>query len=64
MSMQPVYDFFGGRATTFAAVILALGTILAALHKLDMSYVGLAGAVQALVTFRAISEDHIGKGGV
>ncbi len=55
--MTRVYDFFGGRSTFFAFVCLGIGTGLAFAGKLDGTYIGLIGAVQGLVTVRAIAED-------
>lgn len=56
--MNYIFSFFCGRSTFFAFVILVAGIALAAHKTLDASFVGLAGVIQALVTARAISDDH------
>jgi len=56
--MRIIYNFCGGCSKFFALVILAIGTALAILHKLDGSFVALAGAVHTFVVIRAVAEDH------
>jgi hypothetical protein len=53
-----VFEWFCGRSTFFAVVLLLLGTSLALAHRLDASYVALASVIQTLVTARAISGDR------
>lgn len=56
--MQPVFDWFCGRSSFFAIVLLVVGIVLAVAHRLDTQFVALAGVIQTLVTARAISGDH------
>lgn len=59
--MKYIYKFFCGRSTFLALVILAIGSTLAFMGKLDSSFIALAGVIQSMVVARAISEDHQGK---
>lgn len=56
--MKSVYRWGCGRTATFALFLLVAGIGLAATKHLDGAFVGLAGIIQALVTFRAVSDDH------
>lgn len=56
--MKRIYRWGCGRTSTFALFLLAAGIALAATHRLDASFVGLATIIQALITFRAVSDDH------
>jgi len=56
--MCRMFKYFCGRSTFFALVLLAAGIILAAVHRLDAAFVGLATVIQAMVTARAMSDDH------
>ncbi|MCI0559643.1 MAG: hypothetical protein MN733_14210 [Nitrososphaera sp.] len=55
--MTRIFNFFGGRSTFFAFFFFFFGVALAFLGKLDMNYIALAGAIQALITIRAVAED-------
>lgn len=59
--MKHIYRWGCGRATTFALLLLVAGISLSVAHRLDASFVGLAGVIQVLLTARAISEDHAPK---
>lgn len=56
--MGRIFTFFCGRTTFFAAALLVSGIVLVLLHRLDAAFVALAGVIQALITFRAVSDDH------
>ena len=52
-----IFNFFQGRATTFAIVFTVAGIILAFRGKLDTSFVALVAAIQALVFAHSWKED-------
>ncbi len=58
--LKRFFDFFGGRSFAFAVIAFVIGTVLAWFGKLTFEYVGLIGAIQGLVTYRAIRADNIG----
>jgi hypothetical protein len=55
--MGKFFKACGGRTMAFAFLILVLGTILVFLGKLTSEYVALIGALQTLITGRAIAQD-------
>ncbi len=57
--LKRFFDFFGGRSFAFAVIAFVLGTTLAWFGKLSFEYVGLIGAIQGLITYRAIRADQI-----
>lgn len=59
--MTRIYSWFGGRSTFFAFFFFAFGVLLAFRGKLDMNYIALAGAIQTLITVRAIAEGNNGN---
>ena len=60
--MTTVYNWFGGRTTFFAFVLLCAGIALAFADKLNTNFVALAGALQAFLTARAVADDHYNGG--
>jgi hypothetical protein len=56
--IQKMFAFCQGRHTFFALFFTIMGTALAWFHLLDMSYVGLIGAVQAFVFAHSAKEDY------
>lgn len=56
--MKHIYRWGCGRTTSFALFLLVAGICLAAFHRLDASFVGLATIIQGLVTARAVADDH------
>jgi hypothetical protein len=59
--IRKIYDQLGGATLAFAWVLLGLGTALGFAGKLTAEWIGLAGIIQALVTWRAVREDRISK---
>lgn len=57
MNLFPVFNFFCGRATTFALVFTVAGIGLAFKGHLDANYVALVAAIQALVFAHSWKED-------
>ena len=56
--MTRIYNWFGGRSTFFAFFFFVCGVVLAFRGKLDMAYIALAGAIQGLITIRALAEGN------
>lgn len=56
--MNAVFRWCCGRSTFFALVLLVSGIVLAAFHRLDAAFVGLATVIQGMITARAVSDDH------
>ncbi len=52
-----LFNFFQGRATTFAIVFTIVGIILAFKGKLDANFVALIAAIQALIVVHSWKED-------
>lgn len=61
MTIFPVFNFFGGRATTFAIVFTLAGITLAFKGHLDASFVAFVGAIQGLVFAHSWKEDVMDK---
>jgi len=57
-----IFGFFQGRATFFALAFTVTGIVLAFKGKLDMSFVGLVGAIQALIVLHSAKEDYFSQG--
>ena len=55
--MPALFNFFCGRATTFAIVFTAVGIVLAFKGKLDSNFVALVAAMQGLVFAHSWKED-------
>lgn len=51
------FNFFQGRATTFAIFFTAVGTYMAFHHELTADYVAFIGAIQSLVFAHSCKED-------
>lgn len=60
-SLTPVYNFIGGRHTTFAIFFAVTGFVLALKGKLTTDYVGLITALQAFVLVHSVKEDYYSK---
>lgn len=59
-SIGPVgalFNFFKGRCTFFAILFSGVGIALAFMGKLTAEYVGLVGAIQALLVAHSVKED-------
>jgi hypothetical protein len=52
------YNFFGGKSTFFAFWFFLMGSALAWTNKLTANYIGLAGALQIIVSCRSIADDY------
>lgn len=50
-------NYFAGRHTTFAVYFAIVGTVLAAFHRLDPSFVALCTSLQALVLAHSYKDD-------
>ena len=55
--MNCVYNWFGGKSTFFALLILTLVTVLQWRGSLTTQYIYALGIIQGLVAARAISQD-------
>jgi len=55
--MEKIYMWFGGRSTAFALWFFVIGATLAFIDKLSVNYVALAGAIQTIITTRAVASD-------
>lgn len=60
-SLTPIYNFIGGRHTTFAIFFAITAFILALKGKLTADYVGVITALQALVLAHSAKEDYFSK---
>jgi len=56
--MNYVYIWFGGRSTFFALGFFVVGSTLAFHDNLSMTYVSLAGAIQALIAVKSVAYDY------
>lgn len=59
MTLAPIFNFFNGRATTFAIFFSIAGTTLAFKGHLDGTYVALITAIQGLVFAHSWKEDFM-----
>lgn len=59
MTIFPIFNFLGGRATAFAIFFTIAGTTLAFMGHLDASYVALITAIQGLVFAHSWKEDYM-----
>jgi hypothetical protein len=57
MNISTLFNFFCGRATTFAIAFAIAGTVLAFTGHLDTNYVALITAIQGLVFAHSWKED-------
>jgi hypothetical protein len=56
--MNHIYIWFGGRSTFFALGFFTVGSVLAFHDKLSVTYVSLAGAIQALIAVKSVAQDY------
>ncbi len=61
--MGIVYNFLGGRCTTFTIAFTAAGITLAFQGKLTPVFVAFVGAIQALILAHSVKEDHYNGNG-
>lgn len=61
MNMLSVFNFLGGRATTFAITFATAGIVLAFKGKLDGNFITLASAILTLVFAHSVKEDYFEK---
>lgn len=61
MTTASVFNFFCGRATTFAIAFSTGGIILAFKGKLDGNFIALASAILTLVFAHSVKEDYFDK---
>lgn len=57
-SLAPVYNFIGGRHTTFALFFAITAFVLALKGKLTMDYSAVITALQAFVLVHSAKEDY------
>lgn len=56
--LKRVHDWMGGKSIAFATFFALCGTLLAFLHKLDLSYAALVTAILPFVVVRSIAQDR------
>lgn len=61
MNIFPVFNFFGGRATTFAVTFALVGIGLAVHGKLTTEFVALVGAIQTMIVAHSFKEDYFDR---
>ena len=60
--MRRVYNWMGGRCTTFALIFTAAGIVLAFKDELTALYITFVGAIQSLLVVHSIKEDFYNGG--
>lgn len=58
MTLTSVFNFFSGRATTFALTFTTVGITLAFKGKLDGNFITFASAILGLVFAHSVKEDY------
>ena len=57
--LKRVHDWMGGKSIAFATFFALCGTLLAFLHKLDLSYSALVTSILPFVVVRSIAQDRL-----